>query len=164
MKHWALCSLHGDQLQFTLVILYLFPLVEKNCVTELSSVALLPAGCDSCLPQLCDLEQVVNLSAFQLPHQYRFPHYPKSRVFLWNLHKPEWHKVKTQVLTDPGQSCGGLMLGCWVWFPGAGAWQGCSRCLRCMLPLWWLAATHQRQFSLFTFYHKSESSLQISFG
>lgn len=59
--------------------LYLLLLGEKHCVTELGAVAVLPAGCESWLPNshLCDLGLVVHLSAPPRPHRYRFPHDPK---------------------------------------------------------------------------------------
>jgi len=143
--------------------LYLLLLGEKHRVTELGAVAVLPAGWESWLPdsRLCDLGLVVHLSAPPVPHQYRFPHDPEAECSFETSRQPKWRKAETQVLTDRGQSCGGLLLGCRV-VPGAGAQWGHSGCLGCTLPLSWLAATHQRLFSLFTFHRKSESPLQIS--
>lgn len=135
--------------------LYLLLLGEKHCVTELGAVAVLPAGCESWLPNshLCDLGLVVHLSAPPRPHRYRFPHDPKVecvplKPFVSQSGVKQRHRCsQTEVKA---------VLGCRV-VPGAGAQWGHSRCLGCTLPLSWLAATHQRLFSLFTFHRKSEN-------
>lgn len=72
---------------------------------------------------------------------------------------------KAQVLTATVQSYGGLMLSCWVWFPGKeiGAATLAASDARCLYN-GSLQNKCQTLFLLPTFFLKNENTLQISFG